>query len=178
MKYIFILLMFSVLLSCGIKKPFTDEVKMEYNLSTPENIKKVQFYTSNRIDLEKSIFRGSNAKTEDGTLVTSKNQIQDHIIIPANTKCVFDSYDANGNINVRFELGNGKIIKFGIRENQISGRYYFKANSWDYEKGGEVQYGGEIYNVTPKSGSSYLLVVIKKLQKTKRKARILKGLKV
>ncbi len=177
MKYVFILII-TFCVSCGIKVPYTDDVKKEYNLNLPENIKKVQFYTSTRIDLEKSIQRGSKTKTEDGTLVNSKNEFQDEIIIPQNTKCVFDSYDANGNINIRFELGTGKTIKFGVRENQVTGRYYFIANNWDYDKGGEIQYGGETYYANQNSGNAFLLVVIKKLQKTKRKARIVKGLKV
>ena len=178
MKYLFILFALFVGVSCGVKVPFTEDIKKEYSLDDAENMKKVQFYTSTTIVLEKSILRGSKAKTEDGTLVTSKNKIQDRIIIPVNTKCIFDSYDANGNVNIRFELGPGKTIKFGIRENQVTGRYYFVASSWDNEKGGEVQYGGENYYATSNSGNAFLLVVIKKLQKTRRKDRVVKGLKV
>jgi hypothetical protein len=178
MKYVFITLILFVFISCGVKVPFTDDIKKEYNLDNAENMKKVQFYTSNTIVLEKSILRGSKAKTEDGTLVTSKDKIQDRIIIPINTKCIFDSYDANGNVNIRFELGAGKTIKFGVRENQVTGRYYFVANNWDYEKGGEVKYGGDTYFASANSGNSFLLVVIKKLQKTRRQERVLRGLKV
>jgi hypothetical protein len=178
MKYLFILFTLFVGVSCGVKVPFTEDIKKEYSLDDAENMKKVQFYTSTTIVLEKSILRGSKAKTEDGTLVTSKNKIQDRIIIPVNTKCIFDSYDANGNVNIRFELGSGKTIKFGIRENQVTGRYYFIASNWDYEKGGEVQYGGDTYYATSNSGNAFLLVVIKKLQKTRRKDRVVKGLKV
>jgi len=178
MKYIlmFFIALFSV--SCGVKVPFNEDIKKEFNLDDAENMKKVQFYTSATIVLEKSILRGSKAKTEDGTLVNSKNKIQDRIIIPLNTKCIFDSYDASGNVNIRFELGPGKTIKFGIRENQVTGRYYFVANTWDYEKGGEVQYAGETYYASSNSANAFLLVVIKKLQKTRRKDRVVKGLKV
>jgi hypothetical protein len=178
MKYVLILVTLIIGVSCGIKVPFTEDIKKEYSLENAENMKKVQFYTSTTIMLEKSITRGSKAKTEDGTLVTSKNKIQDRIIIPVNTKCIFDSYDENGNVNIRFELGPNKTIKFGVRENQVTGRYYFIASNWDYEKGGEVNYGGEIYYASSNSGNAFLLVVIKKLQKTKRKDRVVKGLKV
>lgn len=178
MKYLFILLILFIVFSCGVKVPFTEDIKKEYSLENVENMKKVQFYSSTTIVLEKSILRGGKPKTEDGTLVTSKNKIQDRIIIPLNTKCIFDSYDANGNVNIRFELGSGKTLKFGIRENQVTGRYYFVASNWDYEKGGEVQYGGETYYATSNSGNAFLLVVIKKLQKTRRKDRVVKGLKV
>lgn len=116
MKYVLILLTLMVGFSCGVKVPFTEDIKKEYSLENVENMKKVQFYTSTTIVLEKSIMRGGKPTTEDGTLVTSKNKIQDRIIIPLNTKCIFDTYDANGNVNIRFELGNGKTIKFGVRE--------------------------------------------------------------
>lgn len=178
MKFCILFALVIVLSGCGVKVPFTDELKKEYNLENAENMKKVQFYTSTTIILERSVTKGSKPKTEEGTLVTSKSKEENRVIIPVNTKCIFDSYDASGNVIIRFELGTGKVLKFGIRENQISGRYYFIANNWDFEKGGEVQYGGETYFATSNSGNAFLLVVIKKLQKTRRKDRVVKGLKV
>jgi hypothetical protein len=177
MKFLSSLLIILFITSCGVKVPFTDELKTEYDLGNEANMKKVQFYTSTTIILERVENRGTKAKTEEGTLVKSNNKLQNRVIIPVNTKCIFDSYDEKGNVNIRFELGTGKTVKFGLRENQVSGRYYFVAN-WSYEKGGEVPYGGETYYATSNSGNAFLLVVIKKLQKTKRKDHVVKGLKV
>ena len=166
MKILVYLSLFVLVMSCAIRQPFTAEIKKEYDLTTPDAMKKVQFYTSTYIVLERVVTNGGKAKTDDGTLVTSKSKEENRIIIPALTKCIFESYDANGDINIRFEVGSGRTIKFGIRDSQSNGRYYFVAK-WDYDKGAEVSYGNEVYYATSNSANSYLLVSIKKLQKTK-----------
>jgi hypothetical protein len=139
-------------------------------------MKIVQFYTSQTIILQRSKTSGSQGAS-DGKLVTSKNSEQDRIIIPSNTKCVFDSYGSNGEVFIRFEVGVGKTLKFAVRPGQSSGKYYLVAN-WKPDLGGEITYGNETYYATQESGSAYLMVVLKKLNKTKRKDRVVKGMKV
>lgn len=177
MKFLVYITAFFLAASCAIHQPFTAEIKKEYDLDKPDALKKVQFYTSSTIVLERVVTNGGKAKTDDGTLVTSKSKEENRIIIRPLTSCIFESYDANGDINVRFETGSGRILKFGIRDAQSNGRYYF-VSKWDYEKGAEVTYGNEIYYATSYSANACLLVSIKKLQKTRRKDRVIKGLKV
>jgi len=175
MKFIALLSLGLVLFSCGVKVPVTNQLKEEYDLNE-KNMKIVQFYTSQTIILQRSKTSGKQG-TEDGKLVTSNNKEQDRIIIPSNTKCVFDSYGKDGEVLIRFELGAGKTLKFSLRPGQSSGKYYLDAN-WQAGKGGELNYGNEVYFATPDSGSAYLMVVLKKLNKTKRKDRVVKGMKV
>lgn len=174
-KYIAILLLGLLVFSCGVKVPMTNQLKQEYDLNE-NNMKKVQFYSSQTIILVKSKTSGSQGAV-DGKLVISKNSEQERIIIPVNAKCIFDSYDKDGSVIIRFELGAGKTIKFAVREGQASGKFYLDAK-WISGKGGEMNYGGDTYYATPESGSAYLMVVLKKLNKTKRKDRVVKGLKV
>jgi len=175
MKIIALLSLGLILFSCGVKVPVTNELKEEYDL-TEKNMKVVQFYTSQTIILQKSKTSGKQG-AEDGKLVTSNSSEQDRIIIPSNTKCVFDSYGKSGEVFIRFELGQNKTIQFGIRDGQSSGKYYLTAD-WKAGKGGEINYGNETYFATPESGSTYLMVVLKKLNKTKRKDRVVKGMKI
>jgi hypothetical protein len=175
MKFIALLSLGLILFSCGTKVPVTNQLKEEYDL-TEKNMKIVQFYTSQTIILQRSKTSGKQG-AEDGKLVTSNNSEQDRIIIPVNTKCVFDSYGKDGEVLIRFELGAGKTLKFSVRPGQSSGKYYLDAN-WQSGKGGELTYGNETYFATPESGSAYLMVVLKKLNKTKRKDRVVKGMKV
>ncbi len=163
--------------SCGMKVPYTEKVKDQYSL-TEDNLKKVQFFTSATIIFERKNSMENQGTTENGTLVTNENSVENRIIIPVNTKCIFESAEANGDINVRFELGQNKTLRFAIRKGQTNGRYYLLANSWDANKGGEINYGNLTYYATTDSGSAYLLVVIKKLKKVKRKDRVVKGMKV
>ena len=179
MKFLVYLSVFFLAISCAIRQPLTAEIKKEYNLNTIDDIKKVQFYTSFPILLESvdTEPKKNGKKIEDGTLVLSENVEENRIKIPKLTKCIFESFEANGDINVRFELGSGRILKFGIREGQSNNRYYFIAK-WDYDKPSEVIYGNKKYYATSSSANACLLVSIKKLQKTRRRDRIVKGMKV
>lgn len=175
MKYVSFLLLVGLLASCGMKIPYTDELKTKYDLDE-SSLKKVQFYTSATVILVRSN-KQENKGTEEGKLVTNENSVENRIIIPVNTKCVFEGFDTNGEVMLRFEPGQGKILRFSTRKNQTNGRFYLKA-TWDPNKGGELEYSNLTYYATPESGAAYLLVVTKKLKKTKRKDRVVKGMKV
>jgi len=173
------LVFFALLLiaaSCGTRVPFTDALKEEFDLS-PENLMKVQFYTSAVIILEKSSSSGNQSTGDDGSLVVNSSKTQDRIIINPGTKCVFEKMGDNNAIVVRFELGTGKTLKFNTRSTQTSGKYYLVTTPKE-NTAGTVEYGNETYTVAQGAGSTHLQVILKKLQKTKRKDRVVKGLKV
>jgi hypothetical protein len=176
MKYLVLVALSTVLFSCGIKVPLTNELKEEYDLNE-KNMKKVQFFTSQTIILEKSKTSGTQGTSQDGTLISSKSKEQDRVIIPANTKCIFESAGANEELVVRFEVGVGKTLKFGVRAAQATGKYYLIAD-WKMNQGGEMLYGNEKFSTAATSGNAYLMVKKKNLNKTKRKDRIVKGMKV
>lgn len=176
MKKIAFLLVLIALASCGRKVAFTDQIRDEYNLNE-QNLKKVQFYTSNNIILSKSKTSGSQSTGDDGSLVSSKNNHQERIIIYPNTKCVYEGKGPNGEMLIRFEVGNGNFLKFAIRQQMASGKYYLVAD-WKGEKGGELNYANQIYYADQNSSVAYLKVKLKSLNKTKRKDRKVKGMKV
>lgn len=177
MRYVLFVVIGLMLASCGTKVPFTNQVRDEFSLNDEKSMAKVQFLTSATIILERSKSSGNQGTTDDGTLVTNSNKEQDRIIIPIGTKCVFERFDENGNIVVRFEPGAGHVISFGMRQGQSSGKYYLLAD-WTSKQGGKMKYGNSTYHATTSSGTAYIQVVRKKLQKTKRKDRVVKGMKV
>ena len=177
MKYALLFLLGVVLVSCGTKVPYTNEIRDEFGLDTDKQLRKVQFFTSATIILEKSKESGNQGTSDDGALVTNSSKTEDRVIIPINTKCVFDGFGPNGELALRFEVGVGKTVSFAVRPNMTSGKYYLVAD-WTQEKGGKLTYGNETYYASSASGNAYLMVVLKKLQKTKRKDRIVKGMKV
>ena len=178
MRFLWIVLTLNFLLSgCGVKVPYTNQIKEEFSLDSEREVKKVQFYISSTIILQKSKSSGNQGTAENGALVASSSKEQDRIIIPINAKCVFDQYGPNEELIVRFETGVGKTLTFFVRPGQANSKYYLIAD-WNHEKGGKITYGNDTYFATPNSGSAYLQVVLKKLQKTKRKDRIVKGMKV
>ena len=177
MKYAFILLITVIVASCGVKVPYDNNLRDEFNLNSTDKIKKVQFFTSATIIMEKNKEFGNQQTGDDGALVTNSSKQQDRVIIPINTKCVFDNFGPNGELIVRFEVGVGKTISFAMRQNQSSTKYYLIAD-WTTEKGGKLTYGNESFYATSISGNAYLMVKRKNLQKTKRKDRVVKGMKV
>lgn len=176
MKKILFILLVGVLASCGVKVPYTNEVRDEFGLEDEKQVKKVQFYTSSTIILEKSKSAGGQGTSDSGVLVSSSSKEQNRIIIPVNSKCVFEGYGPDGQLIIRFETGVGKVLTFAARPGQQSSKYYLVAE-WT-QKGGELKYGNETYVTASSSGNAYLMVAIKKLQRTKRKDRIVKGMKV
>ena len=178
MKYVFLLVILLIITSCGIRVPYTIQIKDEFGLETERQISKVQFFISETIILEKNKKSGNQSTDNDGALVSSSNTNQERIIIPVGTKCVFDSFGDDGELLVRFEVGVGKIISFSMRNGSTNGKYFFDANWNNGSKGGKVIYGNNTYKVTNSSAIAYLQVVRKKLQKRKRKDTIVKGMKI
>jgi hypothetical protein len=176
MRIAIILSLVLISVSCGVKVPYTDEIKNEYSLDET-SLKKVQFFTSATIILQRKNSLENQGTTTSGALVTNENSVENRIIIPVNTKCVFEKMEANGDLHVRFETGQNKTLRYAIRKGQNSGRYYLQA-TWEQNKGGQLDYGNLTYYATPESGNAYLLVVTKKLKKVRRKDRVVKGMKV
>jgi hypothetical protein len=176
MKYL-IACFLTVLLvsSCGTPVAYTDTLKDQYDL-TPEGLIKVQFFTSSIIILEKSSTSGNQTTGDDGTLVSNSSKTQDRVIIPPKTKCVYEKTTETGEIVVRFEVGTNKTLSFAPRATQNNGKYYLVAD-WK-QTGGTINYGNETYNVQTGGSSAYLEVKKKSFQRTKRKDRIVKGMKV
>lgn len=161
--------------SCSQKIAYTDVVKEQFDLS-PENMTKVQFYTSANIILEKNRSSGNQTTGSSGELVVNSSKTQDRIIIPTNTRGVFEKIGPNNEVIVRFEMGSGRVIKFATRATQTSGKYYLVAD-WK-ANGGTMQYGNESYTVASGGSSAFLQVRMKKMQKIVRKDRVVKGMKV
>jgi hypothetical protein len=177
MKYFSIIILAIVLGSCGQKIAFTNQIKDEFGLDAENQIKKVQFYISQTIILQRIKQSGSQGTTESGALVTNKNKEEDRITIQAQTPAVFESYGKTGEMIIRFEVGQGRFLSFNVRQENATAKYYLVAE-WDMNKGGELTYGNQKYTIQSSAGNAYLMVKLKKLQKTKRKDRVVKGMRV
>ena len=179
-----VILSFSLLIlsSCGVKIPYTTQLRDEFNLDTEEKMSKVQFFISGIIYLDEEKQSNNQNTTQNGTLVSSQSSSKESIIIPTNTRCVFDSFGPKGELLVRFETGEGKVIPFNTREggSTSSKRFYFMPENTN--SGSFVNYGSSRFkirtNVTSDARNVYLMVVKKGLNKNKRKERVVKGMKV
>lgn len=177
MKYFLIIFIGVLLTSCGRKVAFTNQIKDEFGLDAETQLKKVQFYISQTIVLQRVKQSGTQGTTESGALVTNKNREEDRITIQAQTPAIFEKYGPTGEMTIRFEVGQGRVLSFNVRQQGNTSRYYLVA-AWDMNRGGELTYGNEKYTVQSSAGNAYLMVMLKNLQKTKRKDRVVKGMKV
>jgi hypothetical protein len=182
MKLLSILTLLVVLASCGVKVPYTPQIRDEFGLDSDEKLRKVQFFTSHTVILNQDMKADAQNTTQNGTLVTSSNSKKESIIIPAGTKCIFEDFGPKGEMRVRFELGDKKYISFATKSegNVANRRFYFDAD-WSAAGGPKIPYGENTYKIDLMRGSprtAHLMVVKRRLEKTKRKERIVKGMKV
>ncbi len=52
MKYLFLVIIGLILVSCGTRIPYTNQVKDDFDLETERQMRKVQFFTSATIIFE------------------------------------------------------------------------------------------------------------------------------
>ncbi len=170
------------LVSCGVKVPYTDELRNEFSLDTDEKMRNVQFSISQTIILDQEYKLENQNTTENGTLIAFSNSKKEALIIPAGTKCIFEEFGANGEIKVRFELGDDKYLVFSSKSDVVRNRRFTLQADWAAQGGPKINYGGNVFRIDLQRGfnarSSYLQVLKRNLQKNRRKDRIIKGLKV
>jgi hypothetical protein len=178
MKFFALVVSILFLSSCAVKEAYTKELKEKLSIDTDAEMRKLQFYTSGTIILEEVLSGTQEFKTDaNGVIIPNSTKVKEKIIIPANTKCIFEGFGPNGELIIRFETGVAKTLTFAARPGQQTSKYYLVAD-WSSQKGGELKYGNETYITASSSGNAHLMVVLKKLQRTKRKDRIVKGMKV
>jgi hypothetical protein len=160
---------------CAVKVPFTNAVVEKYDL-TEMALRQVQFYTSEYIVLESKNSTG-NQYVSDGKIVDSQNNKNYRVIIQPQTKCILEKRGDNGEIYIRFEQGKDKFLKFVVRKNDPAGKYYLEADYSDKSQG-KVTYENKTYYINSSSGNAYLMVSVRKLNKTYGKNKYVKGMKV
>lgn len=171
--------LFFLLVACATKVPYNNQVRDEFSLDSAEKLSKVQFFISSTIVLDEEVVNDNQVTTSNGTLVNSSNTKKESLVIQAGTPGLFDDFGPKGEINVRFETGDGKVLKFIARAD--SQKRYFLDADWSQPGGARMKYGGKSYKINMQVGnprSAYLRVAKRNLVKTRSKSRSVKGLKV
>jgi hypothetical protein len=167
--------------SCGTKIPYTTAIRDEFSLDSEAKLRQVQFYTSHTIILNQINKQSSELTTQNGALVSSSSSQSESVVIPAGTRCIFETFGDAGQLMVRFETGDQRYIPFTTKSDGASIRRYYLDADWSAQGGARINYGGNEYKVDLTRGaprSAHLLIVKKKLERTKRKERVVRGLKV
>lgn len=182
MKKIITLLASTALLSgcalipMSVKVPFTHDLREDYAIS-PEEIRKLQFYTSDEIVLERLIHQQGAKATKESRLELLNNDVVRQVRIPRHTPCVAVGV-TNDMIEVSFE--QGKALFFGsspAKRKEVEGAYSLLARDWT-ERKGTVTYGGDTWTTRPGAGSVHLLVNVDDVRAFRVVGRTVKGVTV
>jgi hypothetical protein len=180
-QFALFILLALVATSCGTKIPYTTAIRDEFTLDSEAKLRQVQFYTSHTIILNQINKQSSELTTQNGALVSSSNSQSESVIIPAGTRCIFENFGDAGQLVVRFETGDQRYIPFATKTDGASVRRFYLDADWSAAGGARISYGGNDYKVDLTRGApraAHLLIVKKKLERTKRKERVVRGLKV
>ncbi|MCW5907487.1 MAG: hypothetical protein KIS94_06485 [Chitinophagales bacterium] len=160
--------------SCKNLVPYTNSMKQQYGWSN-EEVKKIQFYVSHDIVLQRDHTQGST-EIVHGKIKTVKGKKIEEIIIPRGTKGVVTQIPRENKLLVSFEMSDDYYLSFGVNPN-MGDKYVLLASEWNNGVG-KVTYSGREYWTDPDSKYAYLLVDLRKIQKLELKQRVAKGRKV
>lgn len=178
MNRLTLLLLLSTLIlsSCGSKlRYFTSDLYKEFRW-TDNELKRIQFYVSEDIVLQRKI-SDESARIRDGKIRVVNGSEVEEIIIEKGTPGVFLESPRDGKFAISFDSRDeSNFLMFGPNE-KANGRYVLLAKDWE-RRWGTITYGNKTYETSAASAYAALMVDIKKAQKMRVKSQRAKGNKV
>lgn len=153
---------------------FTDDIYEDNNWSEQE-LKKIQFYLSDDIRLER-VSGSAGSNIEDGQIKIKSEKNVKEVVIKKGTPGVLVFSPNSNRFALSFDEDPEKYLMFGPNE-KANGRYVLLAKRWK-KRGGIISYGGEEYRTTSDSAYAALMVDISKARKTSKKSKTASGRKV
>ena len=153
------LLMVLLLTSCSKQLTyFTQDLQEDYNWTESE-LKKIQFYLSDDIYLERSR-NNELSRIEDGSITIQSGSNVEKVIIEAGTPGVVVFTPKSDRFAVSFDEDPANYLVFGPSP-KARDRYVLMAKKWR-SRGGIITYGGKEYRTTSESAFASLMVDISK----------------
>ncbi len=151
-KYLYLVLILMILTSCSKKIFFTNEVKKKID-EKELNIKRVQFYNSEKIILSRSIPH-DEAEITNGEVKFENGQFIEEVLIRQGTPGICDEGDKK-ELDISFERGGDKVITFKL--NELTGYYEIAV---DYQPDGlnTIVYDSIRYKIQPSSENAKLMI--------------------
>lgn len=163
-----IVLLMLTLASCApVLQPFTQQQKQENNWSE-DDLKRIQFYLSYPIVLQRKL-AGSSSEITSGKIRVVNGEKIEEVVIPARTPgiVIFDPVD--NRLGVSFEEGDNRYLMFGPVSSK-GNKYYLLASDWKNGVG-KVNYEDKTWYTTPESGKAFLMVDMKKIYQREKEQR-------
>ena len=151
--------------------PYTARVQGETGLGEPE-LKKVQFYNSDRIVLFREIGKNTTEIVSGEIKIVDGKQIEQIVINPLTPGVMVNSSDGK-KFGISFEQGPDRYLVFGLNPRK-AGTYSIYARDWNNHTA-TIDYDGKEFKLAPQSSESILLVNLKKLNGLKVNSRTASG---
>ncbi|MDN5203220.1 hypothetical protein QQ008_17655 [Fulvivirgaceae bacterium BMA10] len=176
MRNLFIFLVIGITASSCVQEltPYTSRVHRETGLSG-EQLKKVQFYNSQRIVLYREVGKNTTEVVSGEIKIIDGKRIEQVVINP-NTPGVLVSAPNSDRFGVSFEKGPDRFLIFGSNSKR-RGYYAILARDWTGSSA-KIDYDGKVYKLAPESSEAILLVNMKKLRSMKVNSRTAGGIRI
>lgn len=162
--------------SCSPKlTPFTSSL-IERNNWDEEDLKKIQFYLSQDVVLQREI-RKNSSEIVMGEIVMKGGREVDQITFKAGTPGVLIQQARHEKLAISFENGDDQRFLIFTPHPKKNGTFVLSARNWD-KGSGQINYGGGYYYTIPGSGLASLMVDLKASQTNTVKSREASGRKV
>ncbi len=138
---------------------YTEDLHQQHGW-TENQLKKIQFYLSQDIELERSGSQGVS-RIEDGQIKVRSNRKTDKIVIKKGTPGTLIHMPKENRYAISFD-DSGEYLMFGPTKKN-NGRFTLLAKEWlENRRGGIVSYGKKEYRINSESAYAALLVDIDK----------------
>lgn len=173
-----IILILFVLISsgCSNKIVFTPQLRTQLEQQRID-LKKVQFYNSEKITMSRIEDRPQELVVNDGELEVTEGRIIEEIVIKKNTPGICSGVNQY-HLNIVFEDDRNQFLKFGRKQgSRLGNRYKLYAQSWN-EEYGIVSYGDTLYQTGKNAANAHLLVKKSQIYDLIREKRVARGRKI
>lgn len=175
MRHTFILIVLIIsVASCKNLVPYTESLRTK-NGWTDNQVKRIQFYTSRDVVLQRQVatdetaIQGGKIKILDGKKI-------EEIIIKRGTPGIVTSIPSSSKMLVSFEKDDNHFLSFGVNPEQ-SGKFVLLASEWKNGVG-KVTYNAKNYFTSPEGAYTSLMVDLRKVQEVELNQRVAKGRKI
>ena len=152
---------------------FTQGIRTQYDLRG-EELKKLQYYVSDGITLQRDFRREEGEISKSHKLVTKEGGLLEEVLIPAGTPGIATEVGETS-LAVSFEPGSSLIFGSPPTDRDPERKYRLSAKRWaDYY--GEIDYDGKIFYAVEGSGQAYLEVGVESLDAVEKKRKVLPGM--
>jgi len=152
---------------------FTQGIRTQYDLGG-EELKRLQYYVSSDITLQRDFRREEGEISKSHKLVTKEGGLLEEVLIPAGTPGIATEVGETS-LAVSFEPGSSLVFGSPLTDRDPERKYRLSAKRWaDYY--GEIVYDGKIFYAVEGSGQAYLEVGVESLDAVEKKKKVLPGM--